>query len=126
MNVVDSCGWLEYIADGDNAGFFEPALMDLSKLIVPSITIYEVYKRVLVQRGKSFADRAANAMSRGRIVYLDTEGLCAAVNASMRYKLAMADAIIWQTAQAHQAQLFTQDADLVDAPNVRFCAKVAR
>ncbi len=62
MNVVDSCGWLEYIADGDNAGFFEPALIDLSKLIVPSITIYEVYKRVLIQRGQSFADRAANAM----------------------------------------------------------------
>jgi hypothetical protein len=52
MNVVDSCGWLEYIADGPNAAFFEPALSDLPNLIVPSITLYEVYKRVLCKAAR--------------------------------------------------------------------------
>ena len=125
MNVVDSCGWLEYIADGPNASFFEPALADLPNLIVPSITIYEVCKRVLLQSGQTFADRAVNAMSRGQVVHLDADNLRLAAIASVRHKLAMADAIIWQTAQLHQAKLFTQDADLMDAPDVRYRAKVA-
>lgn len=123
MNVVDSCGWLEYIADGHNASFFEPVLTDLPKLIVPSITIYEVYKRVLIQSGQTYADRAINAMSRGQLVALDADNLRLAAMASVRYKFAMADAIIWQTAQLHQAQLFTQDADLMYAPGVMYRAK---
>lgn len=125
MNVVDSCGWLEYIADGPNATFFEPALTDLSKLIVPSITIYEVCKRVLVQTDQTSADRAVNAMNRGQVVHLDSENLRLAAIASVRYKLAMADAIIWQTAQLHKAQLFTQDAGLKDAPDVRYRVKAS-
>lgn len=125
MNVVDSCGWLEYIADGTNASFFEPALADLPNLLVPSITMYEVYKRVLVQRGASYADRAAAAMARGQVVHLDSDDLLLAARASVRYKLAMADAIIWQTAQVHQAQLFTQDADLKDVPGVQYRPKRA-
>ena len=125
MNVVDSCGWLEYIADSPNAAFFEPALTDLPNLIVPSITLYEVYKRVLVQSGQTFADRAINAMNRGQVVHLNADNLRLAAIASVRYKLAMADAIIWQTAQLHQAQLFTQDGDLKDVPGVRYHATVA-
>ena len=123
MNVVDSCGWLEYIADGPNASFFEPALADLPRLVVPSITVYEVCKRVLAQRGQTYADRAVAAMGRGQIVHLDVEGLRLAAIASVRYKLAMADAIIWQTAQAHGAQLYTQDADFKDAPGVQYRAR---
>ncbi len=123
MNVVDSCGWLEYIADGKNASFFEPALADLPNLIVPAITIYEVCKRVLVQRGQPFADRAVTAMSRGQVVQLDAPGMRLAAIASVQFKLAMADAIIWQTAQQHAAELFTQDADLKNVPGVRYRAK---
>ena len=125
MNVVDSCGWLEYIADGPNAAFFEPALSDLPNLIVPSITLYEVYKRVLVQSGQPFADRAVNAMNRGQVVHLDADNLRLAAIASVRFKLAMADSIIWQTSQLNHAQLFTQDAGLKDAPDVQYRAKVA-
>ena len=123
MNVVDSCGWLEYIADGPNAMFFEPALIDLEKLIVPSITIYEVCKRVLLQSGQAFAERAVNAMRRGNVVHLDANNLQLAAIASVHYKLAMADAIIWQTARLHKAQLFTQDADLMLVPGVQYRPK---
>ena len=123
MNVVDSCGWLEYIADGPNASFFESALTDLPMLVVPSITIYEVCKRILVQCGQTYADRAVAAMGRGQVVHLDADGLRLAAIASLRYKFAMADAIIWQTAHAHGAQLYTQDADLKDAPGVQYRAR---
>ncbi len=123
MNIVDSCGWLEYIADGPNAAFFEPALTDLPRLVVPAITIYEVYKRVLVQRGQVFADRAVAAMGRGRVVDLDAPGMRLAAVASLRYKLAMANAIIWQTAQVHGALLLTQDVDLKDVPGVQYRMK---
>ncbi len=53
MNVVDSSGWLEYFADGANAGFFAPAIDDADTLLTPSISISEVFKRVpdAAQRG---------------------------------------------------------------------------
>ncbi len=123
MNVVDSCGWLEYIADGPNASFFESALADLPNLAVPAITIFEVCKRILSQRGQPFADRAVAAMRRGKVLHLDAEGLRLAAMAAVQYKLAMANAIIWQTAQQHKATLFTQDADLKDAPGVHYRAR---
>lgn len=125
MKVVDSCGWLEYIADGPNAEFYEPALLDLPNLIVPPITVFEVYRRLLTQRGEVFADRARNAMRRGRMVHLDADQMCLAAAAAIRHKLTIADAIIWQTAQLHNAELLTQDADLAGIPGVSFRKKKA-
>ena len=123
MNVVDSCGWMEYIAEGPNAAFFEPTLTDASHLAVPAITMFKVCKRILMQRGQPFADRAVAAMRRGKVLHLDADGLRLAAIASVEHKLAMADAIIWQTAQQPKAQLFTQDADLKDAPGVHYRPK---
>jgi len=60
MNVVDSSGWLEYFADGANADFFAPAVEDLEKLLVPSISLLEVFKRVFQQRGESQALQAGS------------------------------------------------------------------
>jgi predicted nucleic acid-binding protein len=77
-----------------------------------------------VQSGETFADRAINAMNRGQVVHLDADNLRLAAIASVRYKLAMADAIIWQTAQSHQALLFTQDAGLKDAPGAQHPLRV--
>ena len=123
MNVVDSCGWLEYIADGPNASFFESALTDVPNLAVPTITIFEVCKCILVQRGQPLADPAVAAMRRGKALHLDADGLRLAAIASVKHKLEMADAIIWQTAQQNKAKLFTQDADLKDAPGVHYRPK---
>jgi toxin FitB len=125
MKVVDSCGWLEYIANGPNADFYEAALLDLPNLIVPPVTVFEVYRRLLQQRGEVFADRARNAMRRGRIVQLDADQMCLAASSAIQHKLAMADAIIWQTAQLQNAELLTQDADLASAPGVTFRKKAS-
>jgi predicted nucleic acid-binding protein len=55
MNVANSCAWLEYFADGPNADFFAPAIEATEELVVPSLTIFEVFKRVLQQRNEATA-----------------------------------------------------------------------
>jgi toxin FitB len=125
MNVVDSCGWLEYFANGPNADFFEPALTDDDALLVPAITLFEVSRTLLRQRGEPAAQTALTFMTRGRVADLDAPGLLRAAQASVRHRLAMADALIWQTATDHGAVLWTQDADLAGLPGVRYQARPA-
>lgn len=123
MNVVDSCGWLEYMANGANADFFAPALSDDSTLLVPTITLFEVTRVLLRQRSAADAETALRFMVRGKVVDLDAAGLLRAAQASVSHQLAMADALIWQTASDHGALLWTQDSDLAALPGVRFQAR---
>lgn len=123
MNVVDSSAWLEYFADGPNAGYFEPAILATRDLIVPSITLYEVFKRVLEQRQEAAARDAVAVMSLGRIVDLDGEIAIAAARFSHENRLPMADSIVCTTARAFDAEIWTQDADFDGLDRVRFRAK---
>lgn len=125
MNVVDSSAWLEYFADGPNADFFAPAIEDTSNLVVPSVSIFEVFKRVLQQRGESDALQAAALMQQGRVVNLDTSIALEAAKISNDYKLPLADSIILATAQAHNATLWTQDSDFDGLPGVQYKPKSA-
>jgi len=65
MNVVDSSGWLEYFASGKNAGFFARTIEDTSRLVVPTLTLFEVFKRALEQRGEAAALQAIASCTRG-------------------------------------------------------------
>ena len=123
MNVVDSSGWLEYLADGANAGFFAPALEAPRNLIVPSVSIYEVFKRVLQQRGEGAALQAAAQMQQGRVVELDAPLALAAAQLSVEASLPMADSIMLATARAFDAVLWTQDADFAGMAGVKYVAK---
>ena len=125
MNVIDSCGWLEYLAGGLNADFFEAALTDDTALLVPAITLFEVARVLARQRGPAAAEAALSFMARGRLHDLDADGLLRAAQASLLHRLAMADALIWQTAADHGALLWTQDADLASLPGVRYREKPA-
>ena len=125
MNVVDSCGWLEYFADGENAHFFAPALEATDSLIVPSLSIFEVCKRVALLRGEKHAHQAADFMARGEIVGLNADTALAAALYSAKHQLPMADSIILLTALEYQATLWTQDADLKGHKGVKFKAKKA-
>ena len=124
MNVVDSSGWLEYFADGANAEFFAGAIEDTEKLIVPVITIYEVFKRILQQRGEDEALIAVAAMSQGTVIKLDASMSMVAARLSHELKLPMADSIILATAQANAATLWTQDADLEGKEGVKYQSKL--
>lgn len=125
MNVVDSSGWLEYLADGPNAGFFASAVEATVDLIVPSISIYEVFKRVLQQRGENAALQAAALMQQGRTAELTASLALAAAQLSLEESLPMADSIMLATARALDATLWTQDADFAAIAGVKYVAKKA-
>jgi predicted nucleic acid-binding protein len=120
MNVVDSSAWLEYFANGPNASFFAPPIEETAGLVVPSLTIYEVFKRVLQQRAESDALRAVAVMQQGVIVDLDSRLALAAARLSLDAGLPMADSVVLATAQFHDATLWTQDADFEGLPGVRY------
>ena len=126
MNVIDSSAWLEYFANGPNASFFAPAIEKTRELIVPSLTLYEVFKRILQQRDEGSALQAVAAMQQGRIVDLDSNLAIMAARISTERKLPMADSIILATAWANGAEVWTQDADFRGLPSVRYRKRRAK
>lgn len=123
MNLVDSCGWLEYFADGPNAGFFARPIEDTGNLLVPTLCLFEVFKRVFQQRGEAEALQAVANMQQGRVVELDTNIAMTAARVSLKHKLPMADSVIAATAHVHDAVVWTQDADFQNLDGVRYKAK---
>ena len=123
MNVVDSSGWLEYFANGANADFFAPAIEDTNQLIVPSISILEVFKRVLQQRGENDALQAVALMQQGRVVNLDTAIALLAAKIGVDQKLPLADSVILATARMNNAVVWTQDVDFDGLEGVKYKAK---
>jgi len=122
MNVVDSSGWLEYFAAGPNASFFAPAIEKTRDLIVPSLSLYEVFKRVLQQRSENDALQAVAVMQQGRVVDLDASIALSAARLSIDHQLPMADSVVLATARACGATLWTQDADFDGMPRVQYRA----
>ena len=120
MNVVDSSAWLEYFADGPNAGEFAEAIADIESLVVPGITLFEVFKRVRVQRDPAAALYAVAQMMRGRVVDLDSELAVAAAALSAETGLAMADSVVLATARNADATLWTQDSDFEGMERVEY------
>jgi len=120
MNLVDSCGWLEYFAEGPQADFYAAALEDPESLLVPTICLLEVFKRVLQQRGEDAALQAAAAMHQGLIVPLDATIALRAAGISRDLKLPLADSVILATAQAYHAVIWTQDAHFKGLEGVRY------
>jgi predicted nucleic acid-binding protein len=123
VNIVDSSGWLEYFADGPNADFFAPAIENISELVVPTISIYEVFKRVLQQRGEGDALQAIAVLMQGDVVGLSMELALDAAKISTEHGLPMADSIMLATTRAYNATLWTQDADFEGLEGVRYVGK---
>ena len=122
MNVVDSSGWLEYFADGPNASFFADAVEATGELIVPTVSLYEVFKRVLQQRGENDALEAVALIMQGEVVTLDVTLALSAARLSSELRLPMADSIILATARSEGAILWTQDAHFDGLEGVRYTA----
>ena len=123
MNLVDSCGWLEYFADAPNAGFFAKPIIDTENLLVPSLCILEVFKSVLRQRGEDAALQAVALMGQGVIVNLDTSIALSAAKLGLECKLPLADSIILATAKANDAIVWTQDTDFKSIEGVKYITK---
>ncbi len=120
MNVVDSSGWIEFALDGPNADAFEAPLLDARRLVVPVISIFEVYRFVVRERGREAALTLAASMKRGRVVDLDASTAVEAAEVAEALRLPMADAIIYTVARVHEATLWTQDADFRNLDGVRY------
>ena len=122
MNVVDSSAWLEYFADGPNAEEFAAPIQDAATLIVPSIALFEVFKRIRTQRDSEIALRAVSQMRRGKVVDLGADLAVAAADLSADLKLALADSIILATAREFEATVWTQDIDFEGLEGVEYRA----
>ena len=123
MNVIDSSGWIEYFVNGTNARFFAPPIEDTENLIVPTICLYEVFKRVVVEFGEDKALETIGEMHSGTVVELDRHIAIHAAQTSLEFKLSMADSIIFATARASDAVLWTQDEHFRDLEAVNYFAK---
>ena len=120
MNVVDSSGWLVYFSDSPNAGSFAPVIQSIENLIVPTVCMYEVFKRLLAQHGEESALLAIGVMSLGTVVELTREIAIDAARISIELKIPMADSLILATTRAYHATLWTQDADFEGIQGVRY------
>lgn len=123
MNVVDSSAWLEYFAGGPNATYFAPAIEDPRRLVVPSICLVEVFRRLMQQVGLEAALRGTAGMQSGLVVPLDDALARDAGRIVVERKLPLADSIVLATAMAHDALLWTQDGDFVGYAKLRYRAK---
>jgi len=123
MNVVDSSGWLAYFADEPNAKYFLAPLSDAKLLVVPVITIYEVFKVVLRESSENDALQAVVAMQKGKVVALNTSLAMAASRLSLEHQLPMADSIILATAEEFKATIWTQDSDFKSISKVKYFPK---
>jgi predicted nucleic acid-binding protein len=123
MNLVDTSALVEFFLDTPQAARFAAAVENTARLLVPSIVIFELYKTMSRIAGTDAADAAVMALRRGVVVALDERHALAAARVSARHNLAMADSIIYATAAAHSATLWTQDEHFKGLPNVRYFPK---
>ena len=123
MNVVDSSGWIEYFTEGPNSSFFARAIENVDELIVPALAVYEVFKWVSRERGETQALKAIAHMQLGEVVDLDSKLAIYAASLSLQAKLPMADSIVYATARASEATLWTQDGDFEGLDDVEYIPK---
>ncbi len=123
MNVIDSSAWLSYFAGDANAKIFSRPIENIEKLIVPSITITEVFKCIFRQRGEDMALEAIVHMEQGRVIALDGDLAVDAAQYGVEYKLPLADSIIYATAQKFSALIWTQDIDFKSLKGIKYYSK---
>jgi predicted nucleic acid-binding protein len=120
MNVVDTSGWLEYFFDSKNADSFSSEIEATEHLVVPTICLYEVFKKVNLVAGEAKALQAIAQMKQGRVVDVTERVALQAAHISIRYKMPMADSLILATTWIEQATLHTQDEHFKGLPGVEY------
>ena len=123
MNLVDSSGWLEYFTDDKNAKYFAPVIENTEKLIVSTINIYEIYKKILVEKDESSALEAIAIMHQSKIIDVNSAISIEAARISVTNKIPMADSLIYVTARMNAAVVWTQDYDFKNLEGVKFIKK---
>ncbi len=123
MNLVDSSGWLEYLADCKNAKFFAPAIENTDELIVSVVNIFEIYKKVLKERDENSAIQVIGLMQQAKVIDISPSIAIEAAKYSHQYKIPMADSLIYATAKMNDAIVWTQDVDFKNLDGVKYFKK---
>lgn len=123
MNIVDSSGWIEYFTDDTNAKHFTPIIENTGDLIVSVINIYEVYKKILQKTDENYALTAIALMQQAKVINVTSQVSIEAARFNIKYKMPMADSIIYVTGLLNNAIIWTQDYDFINLPNVNFIKK---
>ena len=123
MNVVDSSGWIEYFRDSPRADWFASAIEDRSRLLVPTISLFEVHRVLSRALPGVIVETCLDVMRRGRVLDLTDRRAIAASETATRHGLALADAAIYSIALEHSATLWTQDVDYQGLSGVNYRAK---
>lgn len=123
MNVLDTSAWIAYFLNNENAAHFAPVAEDTDHLIVPTVTLFEMFKKVARDWSLCSAEESISHMSEGTIIDLNKPIAVLAAQLSLKHKLGMADSLILATAKYHNATLWTQDADFKDIEGVKYFEK---
>ena len=123
MNLVDSSGWLEYLADSKNAKLFAPAIEKTDELMVSTINIYEVYKKILLEKDENLAIQVIGLMQQAKVIVVNSSIAIQAAKLSYEQKIPMADSIIYITAKQNDGIVWTQDSDFKDLDDVKYFKK---
>ena len=123
MNLVDSSGWLEYFIGGENSDFFASAIEDKENLMISSINLYEVLKKLLQTNDIKKALVYLTSMKAATQINVDEEIAYKAVLLSNEFKLPMADSLLYATAKVHNATFYTQDQNFENIADVKFIKK---
>ncbi len=123
MNLVDSSGWLEYFTDGKNAEYFAPVIENTENLIVSVINLYEVYKKISVEKDENHAIQAAALMQQPKVIEITESISIFAAKLSIDHKLPMADSLIYATAKSNDAIVWTQDSYFKSLEDVKYFQK---
>jgi toxin FitB len=123
MNLVDSSGWLEYLADSKNAKLFAPAIEKTDELIVSTINIYEVYKKILLEKDENSAIQVIGLMQQAKVIVVNSSIAIQGAKLSYEQKIPMADSIIYITAKQNNGIVWTQDSDFKDLDDVKYFKK---
>jgi predicted nucleic acid-binding protein len=117
-HVVDSSGWIEYLGNGPKAGSFAPYLENSEGLLLPTIVVYEVYKKLIRVHEATLAEQfLSQAFSfDAREIVIDIPVAALAAKISLDLKLAMADALIYACARSHGAELVSCDTHFAGLP----------
>ena len=124
MICIDSSGWLQYFLRGPLVGSYRDYIRGDEPILVPAVVIYEVYKALRRQIPEQSADEAALQLTRHRVIPLDADLALAAAAVSLNHGLPFADAVIYATAEIHEATIITSDAHFADLPGVEYIATV--
>ncbi|MCI5217779.1 MAG: type II toxin-antitoxin system VapC family toxin [Candidatus Electrothrix sp. LOE2] len=123
MILIDTCGWIEWLTDGQLSEEYQPYFSRIESIIVPTCVQFELYKWVVRKRNIPVALEAVALTEQAAVVPLSTAIALSAADFSAEYSLSFADSIIYATARFHRVQLITSDNHFQELPDVKFFRK---